>query len=105
MHSAVSISGIPHLAKNERDMGHPPYVREEEADFCVRDWALLRADCRVFAKEERKSWKNAKKRVGNAEHLRARRQAEEPNVSRTPGGERLRPFPYKVSKLLRYHKP
>ena len=43
---------------------HPPYVREEEADFCVRDWALLRADCRVFAKEERKSWKNAKKEWG-----------------------------------------
>jgi hypothetical protein len=24
-------SGIPHLAKNERDMGHPSFVREREA--------------------------------------------------------------------------
>jgi hypothetical protein len=23
-------SGIPHLAKNERDMGHPSFVRETE---------------------------------------------------------------------------
>jgi len=25
---AVNIGGIPHLAKNERDMGHPSVVRE-----------------------------------------------------------------------------
>jgi hypothetical protein len=24
-------SGIPHLAKNERDVGHPSFVREPEA--------------------------------------------------------------------------
>ncbi len=30
---------------------------------------------------------------------------EKRNVPRTPGGERLRPFPYKASKLPRYHKP
>ena len=24
--------GIPHLAKNERDVGHPSFVREPEAD-------------------------------------------------------------------------
>jgi hypothetical protein len=23
-------SGIPHLAKNERDVGHPPFVRERK---------------------------------------------------------------------------
>jgi hypothetical protein len=28
---AVNIGGIPHLAKNERDMGHPSLVREQEA--------------------------------------------------------------------------
>jgi hypothetical protein len=27
-------SGIPHLAKNERDMGHPSFVREREVDPC-----------------------------------------------------------------------
>jgi hypothetical protein len=32
MHLAVNIGGIPHLAKNERDMGHPSLVREREAD-------------------------------------------------------------------------
>src|SRR3984957_9587064 len=32
MHLAVNIRGIPHLAKNERDMGHPSSVREPEAD-------------------------------------------------------------------------
>jgi hypothetical protein len=25
-------SGIPHLAKNERDVGHPAFVREPEGD-------------------------------------------------------------------------
>jgi hypothetical protein len=25
-------SGIPHLAENERDVGHPSFVREREAD-------------------------------------------------------------------------
>jgi hypothetical protein len=25
---AVNLGGIPHLAKNERDMGHPSFVRE-----------------------------------------------------------------------------
>jgi len=33
MHLAVNIGGIPHLAKNERDMGHPSFVREQE--ICV----------------------------------------------------------------------
>jgi hypothetical protein len=27
MHLAVNIGGIPHLAKNERDVGHPSFVR------------------------------------------------------------------------------
>src|SRR5271156_3925591 len=27
-HLAVNIGGIPHLAKNKRDMGHPSFVRE-----------------------------------------------------------------------------
>ncbi len=27
--------GIPHLAKHERDVGHPSFVREREADPCV----------------------------------------------------------------------
>jgi hypothetical protein len=26
MHLAVNSGGIPHLAKNERDMGHPSFV-------------------------------------------------------------------------------
>jgi hypothetical protein len=26
MHLAVNIGGIPHLAKNERDVGHPSFV-------------------------------------------------------------------------------
>ena len=26
--------GIPHLAKNERDMGHPSFGREPEAEQC-----------------------------------------------------------------------
>ena len=30
MHLAVNLGGIPHLAKNERDMGHPALVRERE---------------------------------------------------------------------------
>jgi hypothetical protein len=34
MHFAVNIGGIPHLAKNERDVGHPSFVRELEADPC-----------------------------------------------------------------------
>ena len=33
-HLAVNIGGIPYLAKNERDMGHPSFVREREADLC-----------------------------------------------------------------------
>jgi hypothetical protein len=28
MHLAVNIGGIPHLAKNERDVGHPSLVRK-----------------------------------------------------------------------------
>ena len=28
MHLVVNIGGIPHLAKNERDVGHPAFVRE-----------------------------------------------------------------------------
>jgi len=31
MRLAVNIRGIPHLAKNERDMGHPSSVREPRA--------------------------------------------------------------------------
>jgi len=30
IHLAVNIGGIPHLAKHERDMGHPSFVREPE---------------------------------------------------------------------------
>ena len=30
MHLAVNIRGIPHLAKNERDVGHPAFVTEPE---------------------------------------------------------------------------
>jgi hypothetical protein len=36
MHLVVNIGGIPHLAKNERDVGHPAFVREPE--FALRDW-------------------------------------------------------------------
>jgi hypothetical protein len=28
MHLTVNIGGIPHLAKNERDVGHPAFVME-----------------------------------------------------------------------------
>ena len=28
VHLAVNLGGIPHLAKNERDVGHPAVVRE-----------------------------------------------------------------------------
>jgi hypothetical protein len=28
----VRICGIPHLAKNERDVGHPGFVAEEEGN-------------------------------------------------------------------------
>jgi hypothetical protein len=31
-HSAINIGGIPHLAKNERDVGHPSLVVEKEFD-------------------------------------------------------------------------
>src|ERR1700677_2516775 len=34
MHLVVDIGGIPHLAKNERDMGHPSLVREPGAADC-----------------------------------------------------------------------
>ena len=27
-HLAINVGGIPHLAKNERDVGHPAFVRE-----------------------------------------------------------------------------
>src|SRR6202453_4135961 len=30
IHLAVNIGGIPHLAKNQRDVGHPSFVRERE---------------------------------------------------------------------------
>jgi hypothetical protein len=30
MHFAVNVRGIPYLAKNERDMGHPSFVKEQE---------------------------------------------------------------------------
>ena len=30
MHLAVKIGGIPHLVKNERDLGHPAFFRELE---------------------------------------------------------------------------
>jgi hypothetical protein len=32
MHLAVNSSGIPHLAKNERDMGHPSLVTGRETN-------------------------------------------------------------------------
>jgi hypothetical protein len=35
MHFAGNIGGIPHLAKNERDMGHPAFVREQSAGRLV----------------------------------------------------------------------
>jgi hypothetical protein len=38
MHLAVNIGGIPHLAKNERDTGHPSLVREREADPCETEF-------------------------------------------------------------------
>ena len=33
MHLAGNIGGIPHLAKNERDVGHPSFVRELEVYY------------------------------------------------------------------------
>jgi hypothetical protein len=38
MHLVVNLGGIPHLAKNERDVGHPSLVREPEADRCGIDF-------------------------------------------------------------------
>ncbi len=44
---AVNLCGIPHLAKNERDMGHPSLVREPQAEVIaccygvVVKWAAL----------------------------------------------------------------
>ena len=38
MHLVVNIGGIPHLAKNERDVGHPSLVREPKADPCGIDF-------------------------------------------------------------------
>ena len=31
-HLTVNLGGIPYLAKNERDMGHPSFVREPDTD-------------------------------------------------------------------------
>jgi hypothetical protein len=46
MHLAVNIGGIPYLAKNERDMGHPSFARERElshpARLCRLTATLLR---------------------------------------------------------------
>jgi hypothetical protein len=33
MDLAVNTGGIPHLAKNERDVGHPSLVRKRESDL------------------------------------------------------------------------
>jgi hypothetical protein len=35
MHLAIKIGGVPHLAKNERDMGHPSFVRERVLQWQV----------------------------------------------------------------------
>jgi hypothetical protein len=32
MYLAVNVGGIPHLAKNERDVGYPSFVGEREAE-------------------------------------------------------------------------
>jgi len=32
MHLPSSFGGIPHLAKNQRDVGHPSFVREREKE-------------------------------------------------------------------------
>jgi len=44
----VNIGGIPHLAKNERDVGHPSLVREPEfsAAYCEKALAGLLARLR-----------------------------------------------------------
>ena len=36
IHSVVNIGGIPHLAKNERDVGHPAFVREPGVRIAIR---------------------------------------------------------------------
>jgi hypothetical protein len=41
MHLAVKIRGIPHLAKNERDVGHPFLVREPCRELPMRPFYLL----------------------------------------------------------------
>jgi hypothetical protein len=35
MHLAVNMSGIPHLAKNERDMGTRPWLGNQEFEAAV----------------------------------------------------------------------
>jgi hypothetical protein len=40
----VKVRGIPHLAKNERDMGHPRFVEGKETD---RPSILLRPDSKL----------------------------------------------------------
>jgi hypothetical protein len=40
MHLVVNLGGIPHLAKNERDVGHPFLVRESKADPCGIDFKV-----------------------------------------------------------------
>src|SRR6202044_64919 len=42
------ISGIPHLAKNERDMGHPAFVTERGSHADVFPYHLLRRNVRVI---------------------------------------------------------
>ena len=32
---SVNIGGIPYLAKNERDMGHPSFIREREGTIGI----------------------------------------------------------------------
>jgi hypothetical protein len=46
MQRAVNIGGIPYLAKNERDMGHPSFVREREAEPCGAE--IVNADTKAL---------------------------------------------------------
>jgi hypothetical protein len=40
-------SGIPHLAKNERDMGHPSFAREREALVVLKAIVFCPIDVRA----------------------------------------------------------
>jgi hypothetical protein len=50
MHLAVNLGGIPHLAKNERDMGHPSSAWE-----CRSPVALGRRPCKNLHHSLRKA--------------------------------------------------